>query len=102
MSEYHELTLAGVVARRATDAPEAPATFTGSVRNTRPYGLLGNKARRLAAGLARLGIDAGDRIALLMGDEVERVDAMVACSLLGAVFVPLDADDSLAPALAEC
>src|SRR5262245_31053251 len=100
MSDYHELTLAGQVARRADDAPDVLATLTR--RGVRTYRQLWDKAQRLAAGLARLGVARGDRIALVTGNEMEHIDAMVACSLLGAVFVSMKSDDLLAQALAAC
>jgi acyl-CoA synthetase (AMP-forming)/AMP-acid ligase II len=92
MSEYNELTLAGFVAREARRTPEAPAgSVDGAVgREPRTYGLLWDKGRRLAAGLSKLGIVAGDRIALMLAGELELADAMVACSVIGAVFVSLD------------
>ncbi len=100
MSDYHELTLAGWVARKAGQEPDAPARLTR--RKARTYGQLWDKAGRLAAGLLKLGIGRSDRIALVLGDEVEHADTIVACSLLGAVFVSLKYDNSLARALAVC
>jgi acyl-CoA synthetase (AMP-forming)/AMP-acid ligase II len=81
MNENSVLTLAGPVASEANR----------------------DKAQRLAAGLSKLGIVAGDCIALVTADEIEQVDAMIACSLLGAVFVSLDpraSTDELAEELA--
>jgi acyl-coenzyme A synthetase/AMP-(fatty) acid ligase len=81
MNEYSELTSAGPVAREGNR----------------------DKAQRLAAGLSKLGIVAGDRIALVTAGEIEHVDAMIACSLLGAVFVSVDpraSTDELAEELA--
>lgn len=99
MSDYNELTLAGWVARKASLEPDAPARLA---RRARTYGQLRDKAERLAAGLVKLGIGRSDRIALVLGDEVEHADAIVACSLLGAVFVSLNHDNSLARTLAVC
>ena len=92
MNEFSELTLAGLVAREASRVPEAPAIpIAGAAgRHARSYGLLWDKAQRLAAGLSKLDIVAGDRIALVMDGEIEHADAMVACSLLGALFVSVD------------
>jgi carnitine-CoA ligase len=93
MSELNELTLAGLVARQAARNPdsETDVPACGPHRGRRrTYGQLWNRAQRLAAGMTRLGIEAGDRIALVLADEVEQEDAWVACSLLGAVIVVLD------------
>jgi carnitine-CoA ligase len=103
MNEHSQLTLAGLVAREASRAPEAPASLIAGT--ARSHALLWDKAQRLAAGLSKLGIVAGDRIALVMAGEIEHADAMVACSLLGAVFVSLDprtGADELARKLTTC
>jgi acyl-CoA synthetase (AMP-forming)/AMP-acid ligase II len=44
---------------------------------------------RIAAGLARLGVDPGDRIALLVGNRTEFVLSIFAAAWLGAISVPL-------------
>ena len=92
MNEQVELTLAGLVAREASRTPEAPAFLVAGAagREPRSYGLLWDKAQRLAAGLSKLGVVAGDRIALMTAGEIEHADAIVACSLLGAEFVSLN------------
>lgn len=100
IKRYDELTLAGWVARQAMSRPTAEATMIGRSPKARVYGVLWERAQRLAAGLARLGIGAGDRIALVTGGELEHADAMVACSLLGAVFVSLDTEASPIEAIA--
>jgi len=99
---YDELTLAGWVARQASRAPTAEATLFARRSKARTYGALWERARRLATGLARLGISGGDCIALVISSEQDHADAMVACSLLGAVFVTLHHDDPMAEAMAAC
>lgn len=99
---YDEVTLAGLVARAAARAPARVARLNGGPRRGRTYGALWEKSQRLAAGLAALGFGAGDRMALVACGEPEHTEAMVACSLLGAVFVTLDADDALVEALTAC
>lgn len=44
----------------------------------------------LAAGLARLGVDAGDRVAVLMSNRPEWIEVSLAALRLGAVVVPLN------------
>jgi long-chain acyl-CoA synthetase len=49
------------------------------------------RARAVAAGLARLGIGVGDRVALCSANNPDWVATFWACALLGAVIVPLNA-----------
>ncbi|MGE0503465.1 MAG: class I adenylate-forming enzyme family protein [Rhizobiaceae bacterium] len=44
---------------------------------------------RTAAGLARQGVAAGDRVAILLGNRAEFVVALYACFRIGAIVVPL-------------
>lgn len=94
MATYHNSTLAGLVAGKlATHADCIVLTIEGAgVRpdETRSYAQLWDNGQRLAGGLRRLGVQRGDMFALLMANHAEFVDAMVAASLLGAVFVPVD------------
>lgn len=53
------------------------------------FGELDAAAGRFAAGLAGLGVSAGDRVATLMGKSGELVIALLAIWRLGAVHVPL-------------
>ncbi|MGF1426650.1 class I adenylate-forming enzyme family protein [Kitasatospora sp. LaBMicrA B282] len=48
------------------------------------------RTRRLARGLAGLGIERGDRVVVLSLDRIEVLETYVALSLLGALFVPLN------------
>lgn len=94
MAQHDALTLAGVIERKASECPDfVVLTVEGAgVRpdETRTYGQLWDRARRLAAGLQSQGISAGQRVGSLMANHAEFVDLMVACALLGAVLVPID------------
>ena len=60
---------------------------------------------RLAGGLQREGVGAGDRVALLLDNGVPFVLAALACAKLGAIVVPLSARSQppeLAHALNDC
>jgi acyl-CoA synthetase (AMP-forming)/AMP-acid ligase II len=46
-------------------------------------------AAQLAAGMAHCGVQAGDRVALLLGNRIEFVVALFAAARLGAISVPL-------------
>ena len=53
------------------------------------WSTLRDRARRLASGLAELGIAHGDRVGLVFPTTPEFFDALFGCQLLGAVPVPL-------------
>ncbi len=56
----------------------------------RTYQQLWDKGQKLARYLKSKGLVKGDRFALLMANHAEFVDFMVASSILGTVFVPID------------
>ncbi|GAA1020007.1 AMP-dependent synthetase [Acrocarpospora pleiomorpha] len=53
------------------------------------YGELADRSRRLANGLAALGVGRGDRVPVLMGKRPELIVTLLAIWRLGAVHVPL-------------
>ena len=53
------------------------------------YAELGNRVRRLAAGLASLGLARGERIGLLVEPGIDAAVSLLAIAYLGAVVVPL-------------
>lgn len=57
---------------------------------TRSYRQLWENGQRLAHWLADKGMKKGDHFALIMANHPEFVDLMVASSILGTVFVPID------------
>ncbi|MCI0697739.1 long-chain fatty acid--CoA ligase [candidate division KSB1 bacterium] len=54
------------------------------------YRELNQRANRLAAWLRAVGVDRGDRLAMLAHDGIHFYDAFFACGKLGAIFVPLN------------
>jgi acyl-CoA synthetase (AMP-forming)/AMP-acid ligase II len=69
------------------------------------YAELDRCAQRVAAGLARDGLRAGDRIALLCANEPEFVFALLAVFRLGAIAVPINVREQrpeLAYVLNQC
>ncbi|MHB8668806.1 MAG: class I adenylate-forming enzyme family protein [Burkholderiales bacterium] len=69
------------------------------------YAELDRIAARVAAGLARDGVRAGDRIAILCANEPEFVYALLAAFRLGAIAVPInvrEAKPELAYVLNQC
>jgi len=91
---WNELVLAEMVAARAAEAPDLDVlTFEGGgvrVDEVRTYADLVDRGGRLAAHLASLGMRRGDRFAILLRNHPEYVEAMVAASMGGFVFVPID------------
>src|ERR1700758_2287841 len=57
---------------------------------SRTYPELFARSLRLAAGLAELGVGAGDRIALLLRNSIEFLEASIATVPLGASAVPIN------------
>lgn len=78
-----EMLEAQVAARR-----DAPFLFWGETVQT--YGDFDAAANRAAHGLRALGIRAGDKVALLMGNCPEFLHALFGIAKLGAVVVPVN------------
>ncbi|SEL91972.1 acetyl-CoA synthetase [Roseateles sp. YR242] len=78
--------------RWARDTPDAPAILSESDSGCRAhysYGQLQRAAHRLSNALQRLGVGAGDRVALVMPQRFETAVAHIALNQLGAVAMPL-------------
>ncbi|MBP6105050.1 MAG: AMP-binding protein [Steroidobacteraceae bacterium] len=98
MRERNELILSDLVAARAETQPDRDVlTFEhysldrcATPDEVRTYAQLDTNARRIAARLRALGMNRGDRFALVMRNHPEFVEAMLAASLGGWVFVPID------------
>jgi len=75
---------------QAQRTPQAVALrFRGE---TRSYGELLERARRIARGLQHKGIHAGDVVGVQLHRGVELYEAIHAVALLGATYLPLDPD----------
>lgn len=85
----HEM-LANAVARR----PQAIALICGEDSVT--YDELNALVGRVAGGLKALGIEKGDRVAMVLGNSIEFVVVMFAIARLGAIAVPLNVRHQLA------
>ncbi|MDZ7779220.1 MAG: AMP-binding protein [Gemmatimonadota bacterium] len=81
-------TLASVLGRSATTDPGR--TYLHFKDQAFSVGRIESDAESLAAALANLGIQAGDRIALILPPRPEFAVAMFAAAKLGAVAVPLN------------
>jgi len=78
--------------RWARETPNAPAILFESDSGCRAqysYGQLQRAANRLANALQRLGVQAGDRVAIVLPQRFETAVAQIAVNQLGAVTMPL-------------
>ncbi len=92
--ERSEAILADIIATRAERNPDfAVLTFECIEKDdeTRTFAQLFERANRLAQSLIDNGLERGDRFALYMRNHPEFVEAMIAASISGTVFVPIDA-----------
>lgn len=94
MTTRAENILANLVANRAEELPDFDVLTIegGGVRpdEVRTYRDLWDNGRRMARVMLDLGIQPGERMALLMANHAEFVEAMVASSIVGAIVVPID------------
>ena len=77
-----------LLAWSAREQADHPALI--SAHGTLSYAALEADALSLAARLSGLGIEAGDRVAVLLGNEPRYVVLIHALIMLGAVLVPLN------------
>ena len=92
MMDDYQLSLAVLVeqAERLTSAcPVVSRRGDGSIHRT-TLGECAQRARRLASGLADLGIDEGDRVATLLWNQTEHLELYFAVPLMGAVIHTLN------------
>jgi len=81
-------TLPELLAWRAARTPDAPMVRTGDVQVT--FGDFAARTDAVAAGLAQLGIAAGDVVSVLLPNRLELLEAWWAVVKLGAVFNPVN------------
>ncbi|MGO9172056.1 MAG: AMP-binding protein [Rhodomicrobium sp.] len=94
MPNRPENIFANLIANRAGELPDFDVLTIegGGVRpdEVRTYRDLWNNGQRLAQVLLELGVKPGQRIALLMANHPEFVEAMVAAGIAGAAVTPID------------
>jgi len=90
----NDMILADMIAARAETRPGLDVvTFEGGEdgrEEIRTYSQLWVNANKLASGLIAEGMNRGDRFAILMRNHPEFIELMIAASLTGTVFVPID------------
>lgn len=82
------ISLTDMLEGLAGRAPEAPAIYYGT--ETITYGALAANARRVATGLAELGVGVGDRVALWLPNVPAWFAFQFACARLGAIAVAVN------------
>src|SRR6516225_3014828 len=94
MNSRPDNVLANVIANRAETLPDLEVLTIegGGMRpdEVRTYRQLWVNAQRMARVLVDQGLQPGEHFALLMANHAEFVEAMVAASIAGVVFVPID------------
>lgn len=80
--------VAAALALRATSDPARPYVLGTS--GSLSYGEVDSRSEALAAALAGLGVEAGDRVALILPNCPEFVVSLFAVAKLGGVIVPMD------------
>lgn len=82
-------TLAQLLDRQATTRGSQPFLVCGETQRT--FAESRDAAAKLAGALHAAGVLAGDRVAALAENRIEMIDLWLACTWLGAAFVPLNA-----------
>jgi len=97
MSQANPVILAGLIQSWCQQDPDKDIlTFvqidkSGAFEDTtRSYQQLWDNGQRLAAWMRSQGMEKGDKFGIIMQNHPEFVDLMVASTILGAVFVPID------------
>jgi len=86
MPELHDL--ARLVSSAAAERPDAMAVVAGPTRLT--WADLDDEVSRLATGLGRAGVVAGQRVMLVLGNRLELVTTYLAVLRAQAVAVPVN------------
>lgn len=79
-----------IAAKRAELTPDKTAFRDLTLGTCLSYRQLDDNASRVAALLAKKGVQAGDRIAVLCRNRIEFFELLFACGKLGAVLTPLN------------
>jgi oxalate---CoA ligase len=74
----------------ASAAPDSPAVVCPEDESVRSYAQLGEAAAGVATLLAEAGVGRGDRVALVLPNGPEIVEALFGIALLGAMAAPLN------------
>ena len=81
-------TVSALLEARVEATPDA--RFLSFEDHQLSYGEMVARADRTAAGLAAMGVGEGTKVAVLLPNSLEILDVWFACSLIGAVLVPVN------------
>ena len=81
-------TLAQVFRRSAREHLQRTLAVAGGSRQS--YGQVDARSSALAAAMSELGIEAGDRVAIILPNRPEWIVTLLACAKLGATVVPVN------------
>ena len=98
MRDRNPFILADLVQIRAEEKPDCDVlTFEhysldggATPDEVRSYADLQTRANRIAADLVKKGMGPGDRFAIMMRNHPEFVESLIAASITGCVFIPID------------
>ena len=88
LTQSRRLVLPELTGRACRSRPKHRAVIFGD--NARTHAELHERAARLASVLAAGGVGPRDRVALLLHNRIEFVEALLACHDLAAVAVPIN------------
>jgi fatty-acyl-CoA synthase len=88
LEESRRLVLPELTGRACRSRPDHPAAVFGDQVLT--HAELHDRAARLASVLTEGGVRPGDRVAVLLHNRVEFVEALLACHRLAAIAVPIN------------
>ncbi len=83
-----ERTLATVLSKRVARHGDRPWVVTEGVSHS--YREIDRRSNRLARGLARFGVEAGETVLVMLPDGIEIILAWCALAKLGAIEVPVN------------
>jgi fatty-acyl-CoA synthase len=98
-------TVFDFAAKRAELSPGAIAFEEAGNGRRVTFAQFNERAERGAAALERMGVAAGERVAILCHNSVQFFEVLFACGKAGAILVPLNwrqTPAELAPILADC
>ncbi len=87
--EFEGRPLDRVLEWRAREHPDR--FFISCGDDSMTYGEADRRVERVAAGLTRIGVEQGERVAIISPNRPEMIELYFACGRLGAVQVPLNA-----------
>uniref|UniRef100_UPI0035B43A18 AMP-binding protein n=1 Tax=Promineifilum sp. TaxID=2664178 RepID=UPI0035B43A18 len=88
--ELYPTHAADLLSKRAELTPDRTALLDVSTGVAYTYAELNARANRLANAFRALGIEKGDRVAILAQNSIVYVDLLYGLAKIGAIFAPLN------------